>query len=61
MYQDRNIPGVDQGMAITYEQLKAGINDTDPDQVAQQLDRDIANFMLEHRVTAKTLQKQVSV
>jgi hypothetical protein len=48
-------------MAITYEQLKAGIENTDPDQIAQQLDHDITTFMLEHRVSAETLLKQVSV
>ena len=61
MYPNRNIPGIDQGMAITYEQLKAGIDNTDPDKIAHQLDRDITNFMLEHRVSPETLQKQVSV
>ncbi|HEY1977754.1 MAG TPA: hypothetical protein VGG89_14475 [Candidatus Baltobacteraceae bacterium] len=61
MNQNRNVPGVDQGKAMTFEQLKAGIQDSDPEQIGQQLDQQVTEFMLEHRVSADTLKKQVSV
>lgn len=51
----------EQGNAMTLEQLKAATQGADAEKIREKLDRDIASFVQEHRVSSETLKKQVSV
>lgn len=46
---------------MTLEQLKAATQGADAEKIRKELDRDIAFFVQEHRVSSETLKKQVSV
>lgn len=50
-----------QRNAMTLEQLKAATQGADAEKIRKELDRDIAFFVQEHRVSSETLKKQVSV
>ena len=51
----------EQRNAMTLEQLKAATQGADAEKIRKELDRDIASFVQEHRVSAEALKKQVSV